>query len=76
MTQANDCISVLKALGSDNSGKLVFAHININSIRNKFEFVSTQVNGNIDVLTVSKTKIDNIFPVGNFVIDGLVHPIG
>ena len=74
MTQANDCISVLKALRSDNSDKLVFAHININSIRNKFEFLSTQVKGNIDVLMVSETKIDNSFPVGNFVIDGFSTP--
>ena len=74
MTQANDCISVLKALRSDNSDKLVFAHININSIRNKFEFLSTQVKGNIDVLMVSETKIDNSFPVGNFVINGYSTP--
>ena len=74
MTQANDCISVLKALSSDNSDKLVFADININSIRNKFEFLSTQVKGNIDVLMVSETKIDNSFPVGNFVIDGFSTP--
>ena len=49
MTQANDCISVLKALRSDNSDKLVFAHININSIRNKFEFLSTQVKEVVEV---------------------------
>ena len=74
MTQANDCISVLKALRSDNSDKLVFAHININSIRNKFEFLSTQVKDNVDVLMISKTKIDNSFPVSNFVIDGFSTP--
>ena len=72
--QANNCISVLKALRSDNSNKLIFAHININSIRNKFEFLSTQVKGNIDVLMVSETKIDYSFLVGNFVIDGFSTP--
>ena len=70
VTQANDCINVLKALRSDNSDKLVFAHININSIRNRFEFLSTQVKGNIDVLMVSETKIGNSFLVGNFVLNG------
>ena len=74
VTKANDCIRVLKALRSDNSNKLIFAHIKINSNRNKFEFLSTQVKGNIAVLMVSKTKIDDSFQVGNFVIDGFSIP--
>ena len=60
----------MKALRSDNSSKLISAYININSIRNKFEFLSTQVKDNKDVLMVSETKIGDSFPVGNFVIDG------
>ena len=64
----------MKALRSDNSNKLIFAHININSVRNKLEFLSTQVKGNIDVLMVSEIKIDNSFPVGNFLIDGFSTP--
>ena len=43
-------------------------------MRNKFESLSTQVKGNIDVLMVSETKIDDSFPVGNFVIDGFSTP--
>ena len=43
-------------------------------MRNKFESLSTQVKGNVDVLMVSETKIDYTFPVGNFVIDGLSTP--
>ena len=72
---ANDWISALKALRSDNSSKLIFVRININSIRNKFDFLSAQVKGVlIDVLMVSKTKIDNSFSVGNCVIDGFSIP--
>ena len=54
--QGNDCISALKVLRSDDSNKLIFAHIKINSVRNKFHFLSTQVKGNIDVLMVSEKK--------------------
>ena len=43
-------------------------------MRNKFESLSTQVKGNIDVLMVSETKIDDSFPVGNFLIDGFSTP--
>ena len=59
--QANDCINVLKKLRSDNSIKLIFARLNVNSIWNKSEFLSTQVKGNIDVLMFSETKSIIVF---------------
>ena len=74
VTEANDCIRVLKTILSDNSNKFIFAHININSFGNKFDFLPTQVRANIDVLMVSETKIDNSFPVSNFSIDGFSAP--
>ena len=46
--------------------KSVVAHININSLRNKFELLFHQVKGIIDVLMISETKIDDSFPLGNF----------
>ena len=48
--------------------------MNINSIRNKFEFLAGQVKGKIDVLMISETKIDESFPRGNFLIDGFSSP--
>ena len=72
--QANDCISILKELRNHNSNELIFAHININSIRNKFEFLTTQMKGNIDVLMVSETKIDDSFSVASLVIEGFSTP--
>ena len=36
----------------DKRNKLNFGHLNINSIRNKFELLSEQVKGNIDFLTL------------------------
>ena len=55
---------------SENLNKLVFGHLNINSIGNKYEFLVEQVKGNIDAIMIAETKIDDNFPVGNFVIDG------
>ena len=43
-------------------------------MRNKFESLFTQVKGNIDVLMISEVKIDDSFPVDNFVIDGFSTP--
>ena len=41
----------------------IFAHLNINSIRNKFEILSDQIKENIDALLVSETKINDRFPI-------------
>ena len=58
----------------DNLNKLIFALLNINSIRNKFELPSEQVKGYVDVLMISETKIDDSFPVGQFLIEGFCTP--
>ena len=39
-----------------------FAQININSTRNKFQFLVSQIINNIDVLLISETKLDDSFP--------------
>lgn len=38
--------------------KLIFAHLNIDFIRNKLELLVEQVKGKIDTLMVSETKTD------------------
>ena len=48
--------------------------MNINSIRNKVEFLATQVKGKIDVLMISEAKIDESFPKGNFLIERFSTP--
>ena len=45
--------------------------ININSIRNKFQFLASQVISNVDVLLVSETKLDDYFPAAQFLLNGL-----
>ena len=42
--------------------KLIFGHLNINSLKNKFDLSSEQVKGTIDILMVSETKLDDSFP--------------
>ena len=50
--------------------KLIFAHININSIRKRFEELISQVKGTADALMISETKIDDSLPIANSLIDG------
>ena len=48
----------------------MFAHLNINSIRNKFESAVKEISSNVELLTLSETKIDDSFPKGQFLIQG------
>ena len=66
--------SGLNSLRQDNLDKLIFAHLNINSISNKFNYFSEQIRGNADILIVSETKVGDSFPQGQFVIDGFSAP--
>ena len=49
-------------------------HLNINSIRNKFESVVKDISSNVDLLMLSETKIDDSFPKGQFLIKGFGDP--
>ena len=42
--------------------KLIIAQINISSLRSKFDFPVEQIKGNIDLLMVSQTKLDESLP--------------
>ena len=69
-----NCQSVLNSLRYDNLDKLISAHLIINSIRNKFDYLSKQIRGNVDILLVSETKNDDSFAQGQFVIDDFNVP--
>ena len=64
----------LKSIRKSNLNRLIFAHLNINSIRNKFEFLAKDLASNVDLLMISETKIDNSFPKGQFLIKGFCEP--
>ena len=62
----NECNVTLTTIHSDNVNKLIFAHLNINSIRNKSKFLAKQFKGNRDILRSWVTKIDESFPKTTF----------
>ena len=57
-----------------NPNRLIIAHININSIRNKFEMLKATITDKTDILLISETKLDSSFPVNQFLIDGFTPP--
>ena len=54
--------------------RIIFAHININSIRNKFNLLTDNISDKIDILMISETKLDNSFPKSEFLLPGYTEP--
>ena len=60
----------LKNIRLKNSNRLIIAQLNINSLRNKFDFLVQIMSNNVDLLLVSETKVDSSFPNAQFHIAG------
>ena len=61
--------STLQTKINDNLNKLIFAHLNINWIRNKFDSLADISKDNIDILMISEAKVNDCFPDGQFFVD-------
>ena len=68
----SDVEKALKDICISNVSKLIFDHLNINSLRKKFDLLSKQVKGSIDILIL--TKLDDSFPEGQSLIEGFHSP--
>ena len=65
-----DYISHLKRYRTDNPKNCIIGHLNINSIRNKFEAVKCVLNdGLMDIFALSESKIDESFPNAQFIVN-------
>ena len=63
---------ILKKIRINNVNRVVIGHIDIKSIRNKFDKLSSIAKDNFDILMVSKTKLDSSFPQAQFRTEGLI----
>ena len=53
-----------------NPKNIVKGHLNVNSLRNKFEAVEELVQNKVDVCFLSERKVDETFPNQQFLING------
>ena len=67
---ALDAKSRLKEMKAQSSDKLILGHLNINSIRNKFEALKFIIDNNVDIFFISETNLDDSFPSAQFLIKG------
>ena len=54
--------------------RLIIRQLNINSLRNKIEAPKLIMIGNIDILIITETKLDETFPEAQFYVDGFAPP--
>ena len=64
----------LNVARSRNPNRILIAHLNINSLRNKFEMLTETITNKVDILLISETKLDSSFPLNKFHIDGFTTP--
>ena len=50
------------------------AHLNINSLRNKFEQLKCMIMSAIDIPIITETKLGDSFPEAQFFIEGFSKP--
>ena len=67
-------IGSLKTIRKHNLNRIAVGHLNINSLRNKFDCLIEQITRNIDILMISEIKLNSSFPTGKFLINGYNEP--
>ena len=63
-------INELRQIREKDSNRLIFAQLNINATKNKFDSLVELVQEHVDILLISETKIDSSFPTAQFLING------
>ena len=70
----NESLSKLKDIKLISINRVKIAQLNINSPRNKFDFLKETVTGYVDILLITESKLDNLFPTAQFQINGFSSP--
>ena len=65
---------LLKNLRLNHPKNILIGHLNINSIRNKFDSLIKMVTEEIDILMITETKLDDSFPASQFFKQGFCTP--
>ena len=67
-------VGFLENLRWKNKNRPIIAPLNINSLRNKFGFLSSKITKHVDILLLSETKLDDSFPTAQFSLNGYCKP--
>ena len=74
VTEFLDAETRLKEMKIRSPDKLILGHVNINSIKNKFDSLIYMLDKNVGIFLISETKMDDSFPSAQFKIEGFTTP--
>ena len=66
----NSIFPILAKLRSEHPKNILLGHLNINSVRNKFESSNELIRNNFDIFIIMESKLDSSFPDSQFHIPG------
>ena len=69
-----DPYKLLRNIRLSNVNRIIIGQLNINSLRNKFDAIKGIIKGNIDILIITESKLDDTFPMNQFFIEGYSPP--
>ena len=67
-------VSFLENLRGKNKNRPIIAQLNINSLRNKFGFLSSHITKYVDIILLAETKLDYPFRTAQFSLTGFCIP--
>ena len=69
-----DTSGVLKEIRVNNLNRIIIGHLNVNSLVQKIDSLKVIIPGNIDVMVITESKLDDSYPTSQFFIDGFSEP--
>ena len=69
-----DANLILNNIRMKNINNIIIAYLNVNTFSNKYDSLKTLIPGNIDVMIIGETKLDDSFPTSQFKIEGFAEP--
>ena len=67
-------LKVLTNIRLKNRNHPITEQLNISSIRNKFDFLCSEISPSMELLLVLETKLDDSFPTALFLMSGFCKP--
>ena len=70
----NDPYLLLKQLKLKNVNRIIYAHINISSLRDKFEQLKSMITSVVDIVVITETKLGKSFTGAQFLLNRFSKP--
>ena len=67
-------LMILEGIRKKCVKNIIIGHVNINALANKFEDLKIVLKDKVDILVLVETKLDDRFPIYQFIIEGYTTP--